>query len=316
MTSTADAQPVAAGALVLGIDVGGTSMKGAITAADGAIVARDTRATPRGAAALDAVAALGEFLLDGLDAAQRDRVVRGAVLLPGIVDAARGIAVFSGNIGWRDRDVSGLYAQRWGFPVLIDHDVTAAGWAEWQFGAGAGHDDVCVVVLGTGVSGALAVGGRLVRGGSGQAGEYGHIVVRPDGRPCVCGNVGCLETVASAAAIGRRYAERAGIDTAGAADVFRALETDAVARAVWDEAIDALADGLLGVIHAACPELLVIAGGLSSAGPALTVPLQAALQQRVRVVAAPRVVLGRFGIDAGLVAAGQLARRGRESTIR
>lgn len=302
-----------ADALVLGIDVGGTTIKGEISDGFGKVVAASSIATPRGEEAITAIVEFGAGLLDTLAAEPRARVIRAAVLLPGIVDTERGIAVFSANVGWRDAPVAERFAERWGVPVLVDHDATVAGWAEWRFGAGRGYDNVCVVVLGTGIAGALAVGGRLVQGGLGPAGEFGHVAVRPDGIDCPCGNVGCVETVASAAAIAREYSQRSGRSVSGAAEVVGLLPTDPVARLVWSDAIEALADGLAGVIHAVSPELLVLSGGLAEADDLLAKPLREALEARVRVVPVPDVVVGRFGSRAGLVGAGLLACIGQRS---
>ncbi|WP_433601050.1 ROK family protein [Nocardia sp. CA-135953] len=297
--------------LVLGLDVGGTTMKGEVTDAAGTVLASGVVATPQGEAAFETMGALGDQLLAELTDDQRDRVARAAVLLPGIVDPVRSIAVFSSNVGWRDVHIGDRFTERWGMPVLIEHDVAVAGWAEWRFGAGRGHDDVCVVILGTGISGTLSVGGRLMRSAYGQTGEYGHIPVRhADGLRCPCGNIGCVETVASGAAIARAYANRTGHETASAADVFAILDTDSDANAVVAEAISALADGLLGLIHAACPELIILGGGLAGAGPALTEPLHHTIAERLRVVPAPRVVLGEFGVRAGLMGAALFARQG------
>lgn len=296
---------------VLAVDVGGTTIKAEITDGAGEVLSSGTVATPPGAAAFDAVGALGDRLLAELSAAQRDRVMRAAVILPGIVDPARSLAVFSSNVGWRDVKVGSRFTDRWDMPVLIEHDVAVAGWAEWRYGAGRGCDDVCVLILGTGISGTLSVGGRLVRGAAGQAGEYGHIPVRHrDGLRCPCGNVGCVETVASGAAIARAYTARTGRETAGAETVFAILDSDQDARAVVADAIDALAEGLFGVIHATCPELVVLGGGLARAGAVLTGALQDRLTELLRVAPVPRVVLGEFGARAGLVGAARYARSG------
>ncbi|QIS06541.1 ROK family protein [Nocardia brasiliensis] len=297
-------------ALVLGLDVGGTTIKGEITDRTGEVLAVATVATPQGEAAFEAMGALGDQLLAELSAAQRDRVRRAAVVLPGIVDSTRSIAVFSSNVGWRDVHIGDRFVDRWGIPVLIEHDVAVAGWAEWRFGAGRGHDNVCVVILGTGISGTLSVGGQLVRSGYGQVGEYGHIPVRPDGLPCPCGNTGCVETVASGASIARAYTRRTGRETKGAAEVFALVACDPDAKAVLVDAVDALADGLIGIVHAACPELIILGGGLAGAGAALTDPLHQAIADRLRLVPAPRVVLGAYGARAGLMGAALLARQG------
>ncbi|WP_330184555.1 ROK family protein [Nocardia sp. NBC_01503] len=306
-------QPViglGADALVLGLDVGGTTIKAEITDAAGAVLTAGDQPTPRGAAAFDAMLELGDALLDKLSETERARVQRAAVLLPGVVDTANSIAVFSANIGWRDIEVGSRFTDRWGMPVLLEHDVAAAGWAEWRFGAGNDRQSVCVVIIGTGISGTLSVGGRFVRGAIGQAGEYGHISVRRGGLPCPCGNTGCVETVASAAAIARAYTRRTDIECDSAAMVFDRIGHDEDARAVVAEAVDALADGLLGVIHAVCPERIVLGGGLAGAGDALAQPLHRALTDRLRVVPVPEVVIGAFGARAGLTGAALFARYG------
>ncbi|WP_196223775.1 ROK family protein [Nocardia seriolae] len=305
------AEPLGDDDLVLGVDIGGTTVKAEISAAAGPALVAEAVPTPRGEAALDAAADLGARLLDRLALADRQRVRRAAALLPGLVDSERGIAVFSANIGWRDVVVGARFADRWAMPVLIEHDVAAAGWAEWRFGAGRGHDTVCVVIIGTGISGTLSVAGRFVRGGIGQAGEYGHIPVRRDhGIPCPCGNVGCVETVASATGIARAYRARTGEEGVDAAAVFARATLDPVARAVVDDAVDALADGLLGVIHAVCPELIVLGGGLAGAGSELADRLHGALAARLRVAPVPQVRIGEYGARAGLRGAALLARRG------
>ncbi|MGW4248245.1 ROK family protein [Nocardia sp. NPDC004722] len=304
------------GDLVLAVDVGGGTTKGEITDVDGVVLTAATIETPYGEAAFDAIDELGRRLLGELPSAVRAQVVRAAVILPGLVDPERAVAVFSSNLGWRNVKVGSRFADSWDMPVLIDHDVTVAGWAESRFGAGRGTDDVCVVILGTGISGTLTVGGRLVRAPAGQSGvaqtgEFGHIPVRyRDGLDCPCGNVGCVETVASGPAIARAYAARTGREITGADAVFAALDTDDEARAVIADAVDALAAGLLGVLHASCPELIVLGGGLAGAGTVLTDALHARLTELLRVIPVPRVALGQFGIRAGLIGAAELARSG------
>ncbi|MFI9510757.1 ROK family protein [Nocardia sp. NPDC052566] len=303
--------PLPADALVLGIDVGGTTMKGEVTAADGTVLSTGVLDTPKGEAAFDAMGALGDQLLAELTDDQRDRVARASVILPGIVDTARSIALFSSNVGWRDVAIGNRFSDRWGMPVLIDHDVTVAGWAEWRFGAGRGHDDVCVVMIGTGISGTLSVGGRLLRSEYGQVGEYGHIPVRySNGLRCPCGNIGCVETVASGASIARAYTQRTGRDIKGAEVVFALRDTDTDAKTVIGDAVEALADGLIGLIHSACPSLIILGGGLAGAGAALTEPLHHAITERLRLVPPPEVIVAEFGARAGLIGAALFARHG------
>ncbi|MGH3358251.1 MAG: ROK family protein [Nocardioidaceae bacterium] len=292
--------------IVLAVDVGGTTIKSEIADASGNVLASSRVPTPYGPGALDAIAAAGEELM----ASSGRRVDAAAVGLPGIVDRHGGIGILSSNVGWRDLPIADPLRTRWGLPVVADHDVTLAGWAEWMLGAGRGVGDLSFVSIGTGISATYVVGGRLVRGGAGQAGELGHVPTCAGRRPCGCGARGCLETVASASSIERSYAERSGTAGVPAQDVIARRGTDRIAAAVWREAIDALADGLTHVVHVFCPRRVVIGGGLSGAGDILTTALREAIDRRIRLVGVPEVVTGRFGARAGIVGVALLARVG------
>jgi glucokinase len=301
----ADETPVVADeAPVLAVDVGGTTIKAELVAGD-RILGSDRRPTPRGAAAVDAIGDLGDSLLRCAPT-----VPRAGVVLPGVVDRHRGVGVFSANVGWDNVPAGPQLAGRWGIPVVVDHDVMAAGWAEWRRGAGRGVDDLAFVAVGTGISAALVSGGRLVRGGSGQAGELGHVVVRPDGPPCGCGARGCLEAVASATAIAHAYQAASGQSVAGAVDVLARAAADAVAQSVVTEAVAALADGLAALVQLVAPARIVIGGGLADAGASWLDAVRTELDRRCRVVPAPPVVAARFGARAGVVGAALLARLG------
>ena len=164
--------------------------------------------------------------------------------------------------------------------------------------------------MGTGVSAALVSGGRLIRGGRGQPGELGHVVVRPDGPACGCGARGCLEAVASATAITRAYATATGRSVEGAVDVVARADREASARSVVRAATEALADGLAMLVQLVAPERIVLGGGLADAGDAWLDALRVALDGRCRVVPAPPIFPARFGARAGVVGAALLARHG------
>jgi glucokinase len=292
-------------ARVLAVDIGGTSIKAEIADGDGAVVAAGRSPTPRGAAAIDAAADLGSRLIG-----EAGPVKRAGIVLPGIVDPVRRVAVYSANIGWSELAFGDALERAWGVPVVADHDVTCAGWAEWQAGAGRGCSDLAFVAIGTGISAALVCGSRVLRGsGRSQPGEIGHVVVRPDGPRCGCGNQGCLEAVASASAIARAYSAATGRHAAGALDVLAAARTDERARQVWDDAIRALADGLAALGTLLAPQRIVLGGGLAQAGDALLGPLGRELAGMVCVQPVPELVSGAFGERAGLAGAALLARR-------
>jgi len=168
------------------------------------------------------------------------------------------------------------------------------------------------VALGTGIGTGHVRDGRVATGATGGAGELGHIPVYPDGEPCACGQRGCLEVYASAAAVARRYAvSRAAVGDpdphANADAVVARLDSDPVARAVWVKAIEALALALATTTLLVDPGLIVLGGGLARAGDALRGPLSGRLSARLAWRAPPPIELSALGTDAGWRGAGLLA---------
>jgi glucokinase len=289
---------------VLGVDLGGTAIKAELLDDHLGTIATRTAATPAGTAALDAVVSLGRDVVAGFDG----NVLAAGVAVPGIVDPESGRGLHSVNLGWRDVPVREVLTTGLGVPVAVEHDVTAAGLAEWRLGAGRGVNDLLVVVIGTGIAAVVIAGGQLVRGGRGQAGELGHIPVVPDGPLCACGQRGCLEAVASAMAIATSYGTRTGRAVPGSREVLAALQAgDLDAHAVWDAAVDALATALLCAIGLLGCARVVIGGGLAEAGAALLDPLRQRLEERRTVQALPEVVPAALGMRAGVIGAGLAA---------
>ena len=280
---------------VLAVDVGGTDMKAALTDGDATPLAFRSRPTPRTPAGIvDAVAAL----VDELGGAQAI-----GLAVPGVVDEERGVAVWSENLGWRDVPFVAEISERCGLPVAIGHDVRTGALAETRLGAARGMSDVVYLSIGTGIAAAIVLGGRLHAGG-GYAGEIGHTPAGHD-EPCACGGRGCLEAIASAAAIARRYTARSGRPVAGAAEVLAAGDADALA--VWDEALDALAGALAWVASVLAPEVVVIGGGLSRAGATLFDPLNERIPRRLTFQPVPRLAPAALGDRAGCIGAALLA---------
>jgi glucokinase len=209
------------------------------------------------------------------------------------------------NLGVVDLAVTAPLSRRLGVPTVLGHDVEQAAVAEVS--ASPTAPQPFVVVIGTGIAATTFVGGVPVRGVSGQAGEFGHIVVRPEGRACPCGAVGCVETVASATSIARAYTERSGRVVAGAADVVGRLGADPIAEEVWGEATSALADGLVTVCTLLAPGEIVLGGGLSEAGDVLVDAVRAAMRERSHVSTVPPIRASVLGSRAGLIGAARLA---------
>jgi glucokinase len=207
---------------VIALDVGGTGMKAALVGTEGALLHQTRRATgrERGPEAVvdDILDFAAELRTYGTERFGEPAAAAG-VAVPGIVDEERGIAAYSANLGWRDVPLRELLGTRLGgVPVALGHDVRTGGLAEGRIGAGRGADRFLFVPLGTGIAGAIGIGGRVEAGAHGFAGEIGHIVVRPGGTACPCGQRGCLERYASAAAVSEAWAAASGNPGADAAD--------------------------------------------------------------------------------------------------
>jgi len=299
------------GAVVLSFDVGGTTTKSALV--DGAGRLLDVRRTPTPRAEDDAATAIVAHLAHLADAHRAARPglepAAAGLSVPGLVDEQSGVGIFSGNLGWRDAPFGRLAAQALSLPVAFGHDVRAAGVAEQLWGAARGHRDAVVIVIGTGIASALIVDGAPVVGG-GYAGEIGHVVTDPAGERCPCGGVGCLETVASAGAIARRYARSSGRPVQGAREVLAAMHAgDEQARVVWTEAVEALAREIAHVATLLAPSAVVVGGGLAEAGDDLFVPLQARLDALLPFQRRPHLVRAALGEDAGLIGTAHRARQ-------
>ncbi|GAB1328987.1 ROK family protein [Streptomyces sennicomposti] len=297
---------------VIALDVGGTGMKAALIAANGTLLHQARRATGRengpDAVVENILGFAAELRAVGAERFGEPAAAAG-VAVPGIVDEERGVAAYAANLGWRDVPLRALLAERLGgIPVALGHDVRTGGLAEGRIGAGKGADRFFFVPLGTGIAGAIGIDGRVEAGAHGFAGEIGHIVVRPGGTPCPCGQRGCLERFASASAVSQAWAEACGDPQADAADCAKAVESgDARARAVWQEAVDALADGLVTALTLLDPRTLIIGGGLAEAGETLFAPLREAVRRRVTFQKLPAVVPAALGDTAGCLGAGLLA---------
>lgn len=286
-------------------DIGGTDIKAALATADGTLHTVLRSPTPRAGEA-DASSILAELeVLRGRlqEKAPELTPVAAGVVVCGTVDENAGIGVFSSNLGWRNVPFRRLCAERFGVPTGFGHDVGAAGEAELALGAGRllGEQarNTAVLVIGTGIAGALFVDGRRLEAG-GFAGEIGHAAV-PGGGQCPCGAHGCLETVGSAAAIARSYTRATGRDVDGAREVLELCKAgDPDADRSWREAIEALSFSIAQLCASLGPEAVIIGGGLAQAGEELLAPLRASVDARLSFHRRPRIITAQLGQDAGL----------------
>lgn len=316
-TQTREAPPVQ---YVLALDVGGTGMKAALIGTGNELLHEARRSTGRERGPEAVVAGILDFAAElraeGVRQYGTEPSAAG-VAVPGTIDEEHGVAVFSANLGWRDVPMRALLGERLGrgrdtrlppLPVALGHDVRTGGLAEGRIGAGDGVDRYLFLPLGTGIAGAIGIGDRVEPGAHGSAGEIGHIVVRPDGPPCGCGQRGCLERLASASAVGAAWAAACGDPDATAADAAAAVAAgDPRAERVWADAVDALATGLVTGLTLLDPRTLIIGGGLAEAGDTLFVPLREAVREKVTFQPLPTIVPAALGDAAGCLGAGLLA---------
>jgi glucokinase len=297
--------------LVIGVDVGGTTVKTALIGSDGLEYGSGEWPTRRQLGP-DAVIATTIRAIDELRAqVPADARLRAVgLVVPGIVDAQQGIAVYAANLGWRELPLRQIVAEATGLPVVLDHDVRAAGLAELELGAGQGLQEVLFVALGTGVAAAVITRGQAYAGATGRAGELGHLPVFPEGEWCACGQRGCTETYASAAALSRRYSAASGISEVPAKDVIsRAAAGDPVADRIFTDAVTALARALVHYVLLMDPQVILIGGGMAASGEALLQPLTREVQAGLAWRPSPTISNGKFAGDAGRRGAGLRAWR-------
>jgi glucokinase len=293
---------------VAAIDVGGTTIKGALMNEAGTL-------SPVHRIPTDAVA--------GADAVVRHIQEMSATLLaearpvaiglgvPGIIDEVAGIARFATNIPWRNVPLRDLLAEKTGLPVALGHDVRCGALAEGKFGSAMGQSDYVFVALGTGVGSGIVINHRLYIGRQSLGGELGHTVVDPHGPLCFCGKQGCLEAVSSAGAVSRHYCTQANVppgSVTAEAVAERAAAGDALARTILGEAAEALGLSLANYAALLNPGCIVIGGGLAEAGASFLEATKAAFRRWSDAALQDTPICpAQLGVHAGLIGAGILA---------
>jgi predicted NBD/HSP70 family sugar kinase len=209
---------------------------------------------------VDAVASITEILLDQ-SPIPRDRLLGLGIGLSGHINGSTGILHDSPLLGWKDVALRDLVAERTGFPVVIENDVNTLAVAEQWFGPGSGYGSFAVVTVGAGVGCGLVLDGQLWQGISGAAGEFGHMVVDPDGPQCHCGKRGCLESVASDTAIAAAMSQAVGRRISKVSQVVALAHAgDVEAQKVFTQAGVALGRALAALVNLLNPPLVILSG--------------------------------------------------------
>jgi glucokinase len=293
---------------VIGVDVGGTKILAGVVDRDGTVLVRRSRPTP-----LESAEELVEALADEIG-----RLLAGdgapaavGVGVPSRVDQRTGEAVASTHVplaGIRLRD---RLAARFGVPVVVDNDGTAAAIAEWALGAGRGTRDLVMLTLGTGIGGGLILDGRPYRGATGCGAELGHMVIEFDGPACqgTCSGRGHLEAFVSGGAADRVARSLFGPEATASDLLSRARAGDGRAGAAVREMGRRLGAGVASLVNVFEPEIVVIGGGFGAGCDLLLPPARKVVARDAIEPARDRVRIepAALGEDAGLVGAAQLA---------
>ena len=313
--------------IYIGIDVGGTGIKAGAVDEQGNILFKHSRPSgvERGYEAM--IKDMAEL---GISAVQQsghsmEEVKAIGIGLPGVLDPRTGRVPFCTNLGWHDVPVIEEMKKYTGVPVFVDNDATVAGLAEFVAGVSKGCENSVFVTLGTGVGGGVVIGGKVFSGSHGVASEIGHMVTVDGGEMCTCGNRGCWERYASATALireGRRLCARkpdcalmkavagdpARITAKDVMDLAKEDDTDCVELFNWY--VHHLCVGISNLINLYDPEVVVLGGGVSYAGPFLRDAVRARLGQYVFYKDMPycRVELATLTNDAGIIGAAMLGR--------
>lgn len=318
---------------LIGIDLGGTSVKFAILTPDGEILQKwsiDTDIHNDGEKIVPNIIDSINHHLD-LYGFTADDFLGIGMGSPGIVDRQKGTVIGAYNLNWRTlQPVKQLIEAGTNISFYIDNDANVAALGEGWKGAGEGGANVVFVTLGTGVGGGVIAEGQLIHGKSGAAGEIGHIVVEPNGYLCTCGNQGCLETVASATGV-VRLAKDMAPEFTGDSQLKQLIDggQEVTSKIVFDQAKrgDQLAlvvvDKFYCYLGLACgnianilnPEAIVIGGGVSAAGDMLLKGVEKYLNKFAfpQVRTSTKIKLAQLGNDAGVIGAASLANISSES---
>ena len=307
----------------LGIDLGGTFIKGGVVDDEGNIILRDKIPTEshKGADGVVAnIVSLCRSLMEKTNLTAGDLTGVG-IGVPGMIDSLRGEVIYSNNLNWQDFAISEQVSKALGLPVKIANDANVAALGETKFGCGKDYQNSVMITLGTGVGSGIVIDGKLFEGNRSAGAEIGHTAIVAGGELCTCGRRGCLEAYASATALIRdtkrameahpdsKLWEVGSPDAVTGKTAFDYCEEDAVARAVVDSYIEKLGVGIVNVANALRPEIIILGGGVCAEGDRLITPLQDMMNRDVFAGdkgPAVGILTAVLGNDAGLLGAAAL----------
>ncbi len=310
----------------IGIDLGGTFIKGGIVDKSGEIIVCDKVPTESDKGA-EAVADNVSFLVNLLIAGAKtdaNRIFGIGMGVPGVVDSEKGRVAYCANLNWIDVGIAEKIEKRTGFSVKIANDANVAALGEARYGVGREYHDFVFLTLGTGVGGGIIINKKLYEGNRSAGAEIGHMVIEDGGEECTCGRRGCFEAYASATALIRetkkamishrdsKMWELGTTEKINGKTAFDYADSDPYAKEVVNAYIEKLACGIVNIANIFRPEAVIIGGGVCEQGDVLIKPVQKALDKEVfGNKYGPRCVVrtAELGNRAGILGAAALIER-------
>lgn len=311
--------------LAIGIDIGGTSIKGAAITDEGKVLDVFSMPVVKGEKQEITVAKLIDVTNQYLREHNysKENVAGIGIGVPGAIDSTRGICSSSGNLGWENLPIAKMIEEGTGLPVRITNDANAAALGEAKFGSGKLYKDSLMITLGTGVGGGIVCNGKLIEGNEGKGAELGHMIIELNGRPCTCGRRGCFEAYASATALisdtkvamdknpdskmHELAAKYGGVD--GRVSFEAAKLGDEAALEVIDQYVFYLCEGLLNYCNIFRPEVIILSGGIANAGDILFDKVNKYMKEHnygFKNTPAVKVICSELGYDSGKIGAAAL----------
>lgn len=310
----------------IGVDIGGTSIKGASINQQGQIIARFSLPIIDKETSNKAVERLGGKILSFIreNEIQDDEIIGIGVGCPGAINSEKGVVDYSNNLKWIDVHLQEILEKETGLKVKITNDANAAALGEAYFGAGKEASSVILLTLGTGVGGGIIINGKVYEGNQGKGAELGHTIIEINGRPCTCGRKGCLEAYASATALISDTKEimkknpdslmwklvNCDIDLVNGKTPFTAkLQGDTYANEVINQYINYLGEGILNFCNIFRPEAIVLSGGIAQQGKDLLDPLISYCEKNdygFKGTPKVKITTAKLGYDSGIIGSASL----------
>ena len=267
--------------LAVGIDIGGTSIKGAVVNEYGEASEMFSLPVIKGDSQETIIKKIAIALKEYLDRHQFDEPIMGiGIGIPGSIDAKKGICLYSNNLEWKDLEVVKIMKQHFDLPIRITNDANAAALGEASFGAGKVYPNVVMITLGTGVGSGVIIDNKIYEGSDGTGSELGHLIIVKDGVMCTCGRRGCLEQYASANALAREAQEAMDAHpesmmheiakemgkTSAKVPFIAARQGDEIGLKVVNEYVEYLGIGICNICNIYRPDCVVLSGGVAKEG--------------------------------------------------